>query len=532
MKSSYLVFSLLLLFSAPSFSNVDIAPADIDLKQYRSDVKTLASDEFEGRAPLSQGEAKTVEFLVQQFRQMGLAPAFGTSYTQQVPLAKITADQSMTLSFNALTLQNGSEFTARTQQIREHISLDNDDVVFVGFGVNAPQYQWNDYAGIDVKGKTLIMLVNDPGFSSQQPEFFNGNAMTYYGRWTYKYEEAARQGAKAVFIVHETMPAGYGWGVVQNSNSNTKFTLVDNNANSSQVGVMGWLHLRAAEKLFASVGLNYREEKAKAAKPSFKAYNLATKVSFALNNHIEHAESQNVAAILPGVNAAEEWVALHAHWDHLGKGVVNGEEVIYNGAVDNASGVAGVLNLARAFKKRSVNSPFKRTLMFGAFTAEETGLIGAQHFAENTPISKANMVAFLNIDGMNVNQSVDYILQYGNQVSTLEHYLATAAKLQGRYVKPDPRPQNGLFFRSDHFALAREGIPSLLFMSLGDTDPSFITNKYHKGADDYDPEWKLSGVKQDLTLIGIILQKLANNGDWPRWIEESDFKAKRAAQLK
>ena len=501
----------------------------IDLDVYREHVKTLASDEFEGRGPLSKGEKKTVEYLVSEYKKLGLKPAFGDSYTQAVPLAKITPSNMSSLSIGDLSFEAGNEFTARTQRIVNEYSLTDSGLIFVGYGINAPEYNWNDYAGLDVKGKTVVMLVNDPGFASKDPNLFQGNAMTYYGRWTYKYEEAARQGAEAVFIVHETMPAGYGWGVVENSNSNTKFSLVDDNNNASQVGVMGWLHLNAARELFEKAGLDYGELKRKASTPGFTPISLNTAASLKFNNAIEHAESQNVAGILEGTSKPDEWVMLHAHWDHLGKAEKNGQTTIYNGAVDNASGVAGVLTLADALTK--TEKAFSRTVMFSAFTAEETGLLGADYFANNPPVPTKNMVAFLNIDGMNVNDDVDYTLQYGEGYLSIEDDLATAASLQDRRVKMDPRPQNGLFFRSDHFALAKQGVPSILFMSLGDTDPSFITNRYHKADDDYLSSWTLGGVKQDLSLIGTLLTHYAQGDVWPYWKRESDFKAKRLQAL-
>ena len=521
--------TLALLLSA----QVQADPAvgqDVNLDQYREDVKTLASDAFEGRAPLGAGEDKTIAYLTKRFKSMGLQPAFGDSYVQPVPLAQITADQSMTLQIGKLSFANGSEFTARTQQIAKTVALQNDEVVFAGYGINAPEYDWNDYANIDVTGKTVIVLVNDPGFAAKDNTLFNGNAMTYYGRWTYKYEEAARQGAKAVFIVHETMPAGYGWGVIQNSNTNTKFTLIDQHNNQDQIGVMGWLHLRAAEQIFAAAGMDYRKAKKAAAEPGFKAIPLNQPVNLTLRNTIEKKTSRNVAALLPGSEAPDEWVVLHAHWDHLGKALENGKEVVLNGAVDNASGVAGVLALAQQFANQQQQTPLRRTTVFSAFTAEETGLLGAKHFAQNPPVPADQLVAFLNIDGMNVNDAVDYTLQYGEGLSTLEDTVASIAKAQGRSVKQDPRPQNGLFFRSDHFALAREGVPAYLFMSLGDTDPDFIANRYHKSGDDYFASWSLGGVKQDLALIGELMQTLAGQEQWPQWTSQSEFKQKRANQ--
>lgn len=526
MKNILLATSLMVTVSLPALAETAFVQR-LDLAQYRTDVKTLASDAFGGRAPLSEGETLTLDYLVKAFKDMGLKPGFGDSYLQAVPLAQISADQNMQLDIGGLKFANGSEFTARTQRIAETVSLNKSDVVFVGYGINAPEYGWNDYQGLDVKGKTVIVLVNDPGFVTQDPAVFKGNAMTYYGRWTYKYEEAARQGAEAVFIVHETAPAAYGWGVVQNSNTGTKFTLVDANNNQGQVGVMGWVQHETAQKIFAKAGLDFDTLKQQAAKPNFKAIPLKLSAQLTLNNKIERAESHNVAALLPGKTRPDEVVMMHAHWDHLGTVIEDGKSEILNGAVDNASGVAGVLALARYFKQQAKTAPLDRSVLFSAFTAEETGLIGAQHFAQHPSVPTKNIVAFLNIDGMNVNKGVDYILRYGEGVSELEQYLDNAAKAQDRSVKGDPRPQNGLMFRSDHFALAQQGVPGLLFMSLGDTDPDYIAHKYHKPADDYDPSWNLGGVSQDLDLIASMITTLANSTDWPHWLESSDFKAKR-----
>ncbi|OUS53119.1 peptidase M28 [Shewanella sp. SACH] len=525
-KNIILATSLMATISLPVLAETAFVQS-LDLAQYRTDVKTLASDAFGGRAPLSEGETLTLDYLVKAFKDMGLKPGFGDSYLQAVPLAQISADQNMQLDIGGLKFANGSEFTARTQRIAETVSLNKSDVVFVGYGINAPEYGWNDYQGLDVKGKTVIVLVNDPGFATQDPAVFKGNAMTYYGRWTYKYEEAARQGAEAVFIVHETAPAAYGWGVVQNSNTGTKFTLVDANNNQGQVGVMGWIQHETAQKIFTKAGLDFDTLKQQAAKPNFKAIPLKLSAQLTLNNKIERSESHNVAALLPGKTRPDEVVMMHAHWDHLGTVIEDGKSEILNGAVDNASGVAGVLALARYFKQQAKTAPLDRSVLFSAFTAEETGLIGAQHFAQHPSVPTKNIVAFLNIDGMNVNKGVDYILRYGEGVSELEQYLDKAAKAQDRLVKGDPRPQNGLMFRSDHFALAQQGVPGLLFMSLGDTDPDYIAHKYHKPADDYDPSWNLGGVSQDLDLIASMITSLANSTDWPHWLESSDFKAKR-----
>ncbi|WP_299494315.1 M28 family metallopeptidase [uncultured Shewanella sp.] len=517
------------LLANGAFASENAIEKQVNLTRYKQDVSRLASDQFGGRGPLSEGETLTLNYLVKRFKEMGLKPGWGDSYLQPVPLAKITPEKGILLKVGALDFKNGTDFTVRSERMDKQINLEKSELVFVGYGINAPEYGWNDYQGLDVKGKTVIILVNDPGFATQNPRLFKGNAMTYYGRWTYKYEEAARQGAKAALIVHETKPAAYGWGVVENSNTGSKFTLVDDNNNQDKLAIMGWIQKNVAIQIFAKAGFDYNNQKQRAEKKDFRPVPLKMSASLTLNNTIEKAQSYNVLALLPGSQRANEMVVLQAHWDHLGTVIDdNGKQHIYNGAVDNASGVAGVLELAQIFKTQSNDKPFERSILFASFTAEETGLIGAQHFSLNSPVPSKELVAFLNIDGMNVNDEVSYILRYGEGVSTLETDLAAAAKAQGRKVKGDPRPENGLLYRSDHFALAQQGIPGLLFMSLGDTDPDYIAHKYHTDKDDYSPSWSLGGVKQDLGLIGDILAKLANNNDWPKWLEESDFKKRRA----
>jgi Zn-dependent M28 family amino/carboxypeptidase len=376
------------------------------------------------------------------------------------------------------------------------------------------------------------MLVNDPGFATQDDNIFTGNAMTYYGRWTYKYEEAARQGAKAVFVIHQTAPAAYPWSVVQSSNTGSKYTLVDDNKNASKLPIMGWIQHEVAQKIFKSAGLNFEEQEKQALSADFKAQKLNLKANLNLDIEIESAVSNNVVATLKGTTKADEYIVIGAHWDHFGTKQTPEGDKIYNGAIDNATGTAATLELARIMKAQSLIKPFKRSILFINFTAEETGLIGSELFAKGSVIETKKIVALLNIDGMNALDAVDYILQYGNKLSEMESYLSEAAKKQNRSVKLDPRPQNGLFFRSDHFSFAKQGVPSLLFMSLGDTDPEYITHRYHKEADDYSAKWSLGGVKQDIELILSIASKLANNNDWPKWTSDSDFKTKRLNDLK
>lgn len=511
---------------ASEHSSLENTPG-VSLNNVKQHIKTLASDDFQGRGPLTHGEVKTVGYLSEQYEAMGLTGAYNGKFLQPVKMAMVTANQNMQLQVGDLKFKAGNDFTARTEQLQPVIDVRNSDIVFVGYGINAPEYNWNDYENINVEGKTVIVLVNDPGFATQNDALFTGNAMTYYGRWTYKYEEAARQGAKAVFIVHETAPAAYPWGVVESSNTGTKYTLMDNNLNASKLPVMGWLTLNTTEQIFNAAQLNYQNLKQKALSDDFKATALNLTANLSFKNEVSHAKSHNVVAQITGSDAPNEYVVIGAHWDHFGTKQTDSGPKIYNGAVDNASGTAATLEIARIMNQIHQQTPFKRSILFANFTAEETGLIGSQEFATGGVVPTKQMVGLLNIDGMNVLDGTDYILQYGNDLSTLENYLANAAKAQGRVVKMDPRPQNGLFFRSDHFSLAKQGVPSLLFMSLGDTDPDYITHKYHKEADDYSPQWSLGGVKQDIELIVDIATKLANNGDWPTWTSDSDFKAKR-----
>ncbi|RLV59518.1 M28 family peptidase [Parashewanella curva] len=507
--------------------NVSAETYQFHEKQYRQDVQTLSSTKFAGRAPLSPQEKLTTDYLVNAYKNIGLLPGYKGKYLQPVPMAKITTDQNMSLNIGDQSFTNMTQFTARTERLSDQIDLSNSDVVFCGYGINAPEYHWNDYQGVDVKGKTVIVLVNDPGFATQDPNLFTGNAMTYYGRWTYKFEEAARQGAKAVFVVHETAPAGYGWDVVQNSVGGTQLSLVDADNNNDTVAVMGWLQHDTAQKIFTEAGYDFDKLKQTAISRQFKPIDLKLQANLTLNNHVEQSTSYNVIAKLPASTQTNESILVHAHWDHLGQKVdSNGTVHTFHGAVDNASGDAGVMDLARNLKAQADKAPFKRNIIFADFTGEEAGLIGAKQFAQNPSVSTKDLVAMVNIDGMNTNKAQDYVLDYGKGLSTLDNYLADAAQAQGRTVKPDPNPQTGLYFRSDHFALAQVGVPSLLFMGLG--DPDYVKYRYHKEADQYEVSWDLGAAQQDLALMSSIIAKLANNNDWPKWTKNSAFKKRRA----
>lgn len=517
-----------LLLTCAAFNSVAHSQHEspISLEHYRQYLKTLASDEFEGRAPLSKGETLTLDYLQKEFKKIGLLPGYKGSYTQAVEMAQITANQNMKLSIGDLDLKLGKDFVARTQRLTS-TQLKNSELVWVGYGINAPELGWNDYQGVDVKGKTVVILVNDPGFATQDPKLFRGNTMTYYGRWTYKYEEAIRQGAAGALIVHETAPAAYPWSVVKNGAIGAKFALIDEHNNQNQLAAMGWLSLEGAQKVFAKAGLNYAEEKQKAKVRGFKPRALKLNANLKLNSYHKKGISKNVVGLIPGTEYPDEYVVISGHWDHLGKKPGMKGDNIFNGAVDNASGAAGVLELARALSKSHIKP--KRSLLFVSFTAEETGLLGSMAFANQPPVPTRQMVGLLNLDGMNMNSAVDYVLSYGTGLSEMEDWLAHAAEHQHRHLKPDPLPQNGYFFRSDHFALAHKGVPGILFMSLGANDPTYIAQRYHKPDDEYNPNWSLQGIKQDLELIYDLTLDLANTRKWPNWKEGAEFKATRDA---
>jgi Zn-dependent M28 family amino/carboxypeptidase len=413
------------------------------------DVEILSSDEFEGRAPASKGEEKTIAFLKEEFLKLGLKPGNGETFFQEVPLVEITADPSAKLEIKGkkkkAVFAYGNEFMAWTLRVVEEASLNNSEMVFVGYGVVAPEYNWNDYEGLDVKGKTVVMLVNDPGFATKDPEFFNGRAMTYYGRWTYKFEEAARQGAEGALIIHETESAAYPWAVVENSWSGPKFNLTSEDNYLSRCAVEGWVTLETAQKLFKEGGLNYEEIKPEAARPGFKAIPLGLKASVTIKNSIRWAKSNNVIALWPGSDRADECVIYMAHWDHFGIDPTLEGDQIFNGALDNATGTAALVELAEAFTK--LGSPTSRSIVFLSVTAEEQGLLGSYYYAANPVYPPTKTVAAINMDALNIYGKMKDITVIGYGNSELEDYLEAAAAEQGRRVRPNPEPEKGSFFR-------------------------------------------------------------------------------------
>jgi Zn-dependent M28 family amino/carboxypeptidase len=508
------------------------------------DTQILSSDEFEGRAPASAGEQKTINFLRDEFQKIGLKPGNGQSYFQEIPMVVITADPASRLEIKGahqkMSFTYKEEFVAETLRLVEESTLADSEMVFAGYGIVAPEYNWNDYEGLDVRGKTVLVLVNDPGYASQDPALFSGRTMTYYGRWTYKYEEAARQGAAGVFIVHETEPAAYPWGVVQNGWTGPQFNLVSEDKNMSRCAAEGWLRLEAARKIFESAGLNYDAVKAKAAERGFKAVPLGLKATLTLKNTVKNVTSSNVVALLPGSERPDEYIIYMAHWDHFGLNPALEGDQIFNGALDNATGTAALIELGEAFQ--TLKRPPFRSIVFLSVTGEEQGLIGSEYYATHPIFLTAKTVAVINMDALDIYGPMKDITVVGYGLSELDQYIEAAAKEVGRTVNPDPTPEKGSYFRSDHFPFAKQGIPAV-YPSAG-TDSvehgkewtlakrdKYTAENYHKPSDEFDPGWDLSGAVDDLRLLFKVGYRLAMGSAFPNWNEGTDYKAKRDADM-
>jgi Zn-dependent M28 family amino/carboxypeptidase len=502
----------------------------------------VASDELQGRAPATEGEKRTVAYLETEFKRLGLTAYKDGSYRQAVPVVQIdpVAVSSMTLTGDktAATLVYKTDMMAWSTRMVPEIKLENSEMVFAGYGIVAPEYNWNDYKDLDVKGKTVVVLVNDPGFATQDPKLFTGNAMTYYGRWTYKFEEAARQGAAMLLIVHETEAASYGWNVVSGT-SPIRFELADANKNMHKAQVEGWLSLDAAERLFAANGSSLKEMKAKALKPDFKAIPLNAKASISIKNNLREIDSNNVIGFIPGSKKPDEAVIYMAHWDHFGLDFSRSDDKIFNGAQDNAGGIAGLLALAEKFKQGQAP---ERSVAFVAVTAEERGLLGSRWYAEHPLFPVNKTVAGINMDIMNVYGPMRDVMVFGYGSSELEPILAKYAKAQNRYIAPEPTPQDGFYYRSDHFNLAKKGVPMLY--ARGGIDSmahgkdwglaqrkNYVTDYYHKVNDEFDPKWDLRGSQQDLFLFYQVGLEVANSQSWPNWLQGKEFKAIRDKSL-
>jgi Zn-dependent M28 family amino/carboxypeptidase len=508
------------------------------LKQH---IITLSSDAFQGRRPFTRGEAITVDYLAKSFTGMGLEPGNGTSYFQDVPLMEITpvGDPVMkvTSAKGNFELKKMEDYVIWTESTSPKVALDKDEVVFAGYGIVAPEYNWNDYAGMNVKGKIVLVMVNDPGYNSGDTTFFKGKTMTYYGRWTYKFEEAARQGAKGCLIIHNTVSASYPFNVVQNSWGKAQMHLDSRGSGEYRCPVEGWVTAGAARKMLQSSPYD-TSLLMKAEERGFKAVSLGIKVSAAMNVNAVFNSSHNVIGKITGTKRPDEYIVYTAHWDHFGIGKPDEKgDSIYNGALDNASGTAALLELARAFK--SMKEKPERTIIFLAVTAEEQGLLGSEYYAHHPvyPIDKT--VANINIDGINSFGRTKDISITGAGQSELEDYFRKEVQRKGRYIATENHPEAGHYFRSDHFSFAKVGVPALTtgsgvdHLEKGKTygqqqEDEYTAKYYHRPADEYDPSrWNLAGGLEDIELLFQVGKQLAFETTWPKWKEGSEFRKLR-----
>ncbi len=512
----------------------------IDEATYRAHIARLASDEFEGRKPGTEAEKRTLDYLEAQFRELGLKPGNGKSFLQEVPMVEITAAPDAALKFitgaNAANLKFRDDMVIWTKREKSAESMDASPVVFVGYGVSAPESGWDDYAGVDMRGKTAIILVNDPGFATQDASLFRGRAMTYYGRWTYKFEEAARRGATAAIIVHQTDAAGYGWDTVVNSWSTLQLDNATADGNAGRVAVEGWITEAAAQQLFAANGMSFADAVKRANTRGFRAEPLQSTATASLRNAIRRPSSHNVAALLPGTKRPNEYLVYMAHWDHLGRMPGCSGDCIFNGAVDNATGTAGVLAIAKAFAN-SRKKP-ERSIVFLAVTLEESGLLGSAWYVDHPLFPLAQTVAVFNMDAMHFGGPTRDVTVVNFGASELENYLADAAKAQGRVLTAEPTPEKGTFFRSDHFNFAKRGVPALYIKGgIDDREhgaawrqkylADFTAQKYHKVGDEYSPDADLRAGVEDLSLLYAVGAKLAAEKTFPNWNPDSEFRAAR-----
>ena len=504
--------------------------------------KELSLDSYEGRAPGSPGEVKTVAYLIEKFKAAGLEPGTKGSWTQDVPLVEITAKNVSALSVadkagKAMSFAYGSEFVVGSYRETPTTKIDMSDMVFVGHGIVAPEKGWNDYAGVDVKGKTVVVMVNDPDFDTAGLDGpFGGKAMTYYGRWTYKFEEAAKQGAAAVLIIHDDAPAAYGWSVVNSSWTGTQFLAQSKDAGASQTAANGWIQKSVATEIFAAAGQDLTKQMAAAKLKGFKAVPLNLTATMSFENDITRKASKNVVGILKGAKRPDEYVLYTAHWDHLGRctAAADGDDIC-NGAIDNATGTAALVALADGHKKAG---PPDRSIVFLAVTAEESGLLGSKYYAENPIFPLSQTVGGVNMDAFSMAGPAKNLTVIGKGKSELDTYLDAAAKAEGRTPEMEPTPEKGFYYRSDHFSFAKLGVPMVYFEGGDDLvtggkeaakkiAEDYEKNAYHSPKDEYQDTWDWSGVMSDLKLYYRVGRMLAMTDAWPNWNEGDEFRAIR-----
>ncbi len=558
MKTARLLVAILLAGALSSLATDELAerlqPAleAITPDGLLAHIKILASDEFEGRAPGTKGEELSVRYIADQFKQIGLKPGNpdGT-YTQEVPLAGIKSEPKMsfTVRDKTIDLKYPNDFVASSARLEPEIKIDNSDVIFVGYGIVAPEYGWDDYKNVDVRGKTILMLINDPPIpdpkdsSKLDDKRFKGKAMTYYGRWTYKYEIAAKKGAAAAIIIHETEPAAYPYSVVKTSWAKENYEIDAPDKNIEAVKARSWITLDAAKKLLADCGQDFDALKRSSLTKAFRPVPLDAKANIDIQQQLRSFKSHNVIGKLDGSDPKlqDEYVIYTAHWDHLGRHAELQGDQIFNGAIDNASGVGSLIELAAAFPK--LNPPPERSVLFMATTAEEAGLLGAKFYAEHPLYPLEKTLADINIDTVNPWGKTRDIEDLSDNNSTLDDLLAAAAKRNGRVMTPNSQPEKGSFYRADHFEFSKLGVPALYTGGGKDLigkpggfgqqkKDDYTARHYHQVSDEVNPEWDLAGAVQDIQLLFEVGYQVANGNKFPEWKPGTEFKAKRDATLK
>ena len=505
-------------------------------------IESLSSDNMQGRNPGTEGGQLAKNYISEQFSLTNLK-TFDNSYFHEVPAVSSTVKDSsfFTISFRDRDrkLNYGSEVVFWSKRNIKNQKIDSSDLVFVGYGIVAPEYNWNDYEGIDVSGKTVVMLINDPGFDTGRLNLFNGRAMTYYGRWTYKFEEAAKQGAAAAIIIHEEEAAAYPWSVVENSWTGPQLDLQRKDLGMSRTILESWISIDVADEIFTFTGFNYDLLKEFALDKTFQAFEMkGLSLTSNINSDISYFSSHNLIGYKEGVSKPDEYLIFMAHWDHLGVNKDLTGDQIFNGAADNAAGVAAVIELARKFDQ--VQS--ERSIIFTALTLEESGLLGSAYLAENPPVDLANVVAGFNFDRILPTGKTKDMAVIGYGASELEDILEAELEKEGRYINPDPNPEKGYFYRSDHISFAKKGVPVLYAddgfdLEIGGIEKGFneiydYTNyRYHGVDDEYDPTWNLEGFEQTINTLFNISFELSNSNDWPNWYEGNEFREIRDAQL-
>jgi Zn-dependent M28 family amino/carboxypeptidase len=539
------IIILIVLFSIGVYpQNVNSALDAINEEAMRRHVEILSSDEFMGRQPSTEGEEKTINYLRSEFEKLGLKGGNRGSFFQEVPLVEINTGVDETMNIiterGGVRLKHRDEFVANSAHLRDSIIVEDADLVFAGYGIVAPEYNWNDFEGLDVKGKIIVVLINDPGYATKDENLFTGRSMTYYGRWTYKYEEASRQGAAGCLIIHETGAASYPWEVVRNGWTGPQFYLVSDDDNLSKAKMEGWINNEKGRELFEHAGLNFDSLIVAASQKGFRGVDLKAKLTFRMKNEYVQSVSNNVAALWEGGSRKDEFIIYSAHWDHFGVDSTLEGDQVYSGARDNATGTGALIALAEAFTKLPERQ--ERSVLFLAVTAEEQGLLGSKYYAGNPlyPLNKS--VAVINMDALNIFGRMRDMTIVGYGKSELDEYVRRAAEEQNRIVKGDPKPEAGTFYRSDHFSFAKKGVPALY--ARGGTEhlekgeewavekmEEYTKEHYHKPSDRLEGWWNFAGMVEDIQLLFKVGVELSNTDHFPNWREGEEFRALRDKQM-